>query len=189
MFYRLLSRAVEGLIFLGATTIVTIVTTEVVLRYVFMHSLIFTEELSRYLMVWIVFLGSVLAVRDGAHIHINFLTKRFDQRFAHIGLSLTVLSPHSQHIHPVRASGRCRRAGGRRPDCHSCLVAGVHVQHLTLDYAHSVRVRSTHEPRRNRPAHRDDGGGSLKVEVVPVITIIDGAVVACRKHDHFPLWR
>ena len=80
MFYRLLSRAVEGLIFLGATTIVTMVTTEVVLRYVFMHSLIFTEELSRYLMVWIVFLGSVLAVRDGAHIHINFLTKRFNQR-------------------------------------------------------------------------------------------------------------
>jgi TRAP-type C4-dicarboxylate transport system permease small subunit len=80
MFYRLLSRAVEGLIFLGATTIVTIVTTEVVLRYVFMHSMIFTEELSRYLMVWIVFLGSALAVRDGAHIHINFLTKRFNQR-------------------------------------------------------------------------------------------------------------
>lgn len=80
MFYRWLSRAVEGLIFLGATTIVTMVTTEVVLRYVFMHSLIFTEELSRYLMVWIVFLGSALAVRDGAHIHINFLTKRFNQR-------------------------------------------------------------------------------------------------------------
>lgn len=80
MFYRLLSRAVEGLIFLGATTIVSIVTTEVVLRYVFKHSLIFTEELSRYLMVWIVFLGSTLAVRDSAHIHINFLTKRFNQQ-------------------------------------------------------------------------------------------------------------
>ena len=80
MFYRLLSRAVEGLIILGATTIVSVVTTEVVLRYLFKHSLIFTEELSRYLMVWIVFLGSALAVRDGSHIHINFLTKRFDPR-------------------------------------------------------------------------------------------------------------
>jgi TRAP-type C4-dicarboxylate transport system permease small subunit len=80
MFYRLLSRAVEGLIILGATTIVTIVTTEVVLRYVFSQSLIFTEELSRYLMVWIVFLGSALAIRDGSHININFLTKRFNQR-------------------------------------------------------------------------------------------------------------
>ena len=77
MFYRILSRAVEGLIFIGATTIVTIVTTEVILRYLFKHSLIFTEELSRYLMVWIVFLGSTLAIRDSSHIHINFLTKRF----------------------------------------------------------------------------------------------------------------
>ncbi len=80
MFYRLLSRVVEGLIFLGATTIITIVTIEVILRYVFKHSLIFTEELSRYLMVWIVFLGSALAIRDGSHIHINFLAKRFSQR-------------------------------------------------------------------------------------------------------------
>lgn len=80
MFYRLLSRAVEGLVILGATTIVSIVTTEVVLRYLFKHSLIFTEELSRYLMVWVVFLGSALAVRDGSHIHINFLTKRFNPR-------------------------------------------------------------------------------------------------------------
>ena len=80
MFYRVLSRAVEGLIVLAATTLVTIVTTEVVLRYGFKHSLIFTEELSRYLMVWIVFLGSALAVRDGSHIRINFLIKRFNQR-------------------------------------------------------------------------------------------------------------
>ena len=80
MFYRLLSRAVEGVIILCAATIVAVVTTEVILRYVFSHSLIFTEELSRYLMVWIVFLGSALAVRDGSHININFLTKRFNRR-------------------------------------------------------------------------------------------------------------
>ena len=77
MFYRSLSRVVEGLIILGATTIVTMVTAEVILRYLFKHSLIFTEELARYLMVWIVFLGSALAIRDGSHIHISFLTKRF----------------------------------------------------------------------------------------------------------------
>ena len=93
MFYRLLSRAVEGLIILGATTIVSVVFTEVVLRYLFKHSLIFTEELSRYLMVWIVFLGSALAVRDGSHIHINFLTKRFNpQNQAWLRLSAHILT-------------------------------------------------------------------------------------------------
>ena len=76
MFYRLLSRVVEGLIVTGAAAIVTIVTAEVILRYIFKHSLIFTEELSRYLMVWIVFLSSALAIRDSAHIRINMVVKR-----------------------------------------------------------------------------------------------------------------
>ena len=78
MFYRILSRLIETAIIIGAAFIVAIVTSEVVLRYVFKHSLIFTEELSRYLMVWIVFLGSALAIRDKAHIRINILTKRLN---------------------------------------------------------------------------------------------------------------
>lgn len=78
MFYRILSRLIEIAIIIGAAFIVAMVTSEVVLRYVFKHSLIFTEELSRYLMVWIVFLGSALAVRDKAHIRINILTKRLN---------------------------------------------------------------------------------------------------------------
>jgi TRAP-type C4-dicarboxylate transport system permease small subunit len=97
LFFRLLSRFVEGLIILGATVIVTIVTIEVVLRYVFGHSLIFTEELSRYLMVWVVFLGGAIAVRDDAHIRINVLVKRLSVKTHQIvrvtayGLTITFL--------------------------------------------------------------------------------------------------
>jgi TRAP-type C4-dicarboxylate transport system permease small subunit len=80
MFLRLLSRLVESLVIFGAAVIVTMVTTEVMLRYVFSHSLIFTEEFSRYLMVWIVFLGSALAIRDGSHIQIGILTNRLSPR-------------------------------------------------------------------------------------------------------------
>jgi C4-dicarboxylate transporter DctQ subunit len=71
---------VEGLIILCATVVVSIVTTEVILRYIFSHSLIFTEELARYLMVWIVFLGAALAVRDGSHIKISMVVKHFHHR-------------------------------------------------------------------------------------------------------------
>lgn len=78
MFFRVLSRLIEIAIIIGAAFIVSIVTTEVILRYVFKHSLIFTEELSRYLMVWIVFLGGAMAVRDEAHIRINILVKRLN---------------------------------------------------------------------------------------------------------------
>ena len=81
MFYRLLSKLIEVLIVAGATILVTIVTCEVVLRYLFGHSLIFTDELSRYLMVWIVFLGSALAIRDEAHIRINILSRRLPTSF------------------------------------------------------------------------------------------------------------
>jgi C4-dicarboxylate transporter DctQ subunit len=80
MFFRLLSRLVESLVILLAGIIVAIVTAEVALRYLFSHSMIFTEELSRYLMVWVVFLGSALAIRDGSHIHIQILVKRLGPR-------------------------------------------------------------------------------------------------------------
>lgn len=84
MFLRILSRLIEIAIILGAAFIVTIVTTEVILRYVFKHSLIFTEELARYLMVWIVFLGSALAIRDKAHIRINILVKKLNPTFRQV---------------------------------------------------------------------------------------------------------
>ena len=84
MFYRLLSRFVESLVILLAGFIVTMVTAEVTLRYLFGHSLIFTEELSRYLMVWIVFLSSALAIRDGSHIHIRILVNRLGPRLQKI---------------------------------------------------------------------------------------------------------
>jgi TRAP-type C4-dicarboxylate transport system permease small subunit len=84
MFFRLLSRLVESLVILIAGIIVAIVTAEVILRYLFSHSLIFTEELSRYLMVWIVFLGSALAIRDGSHIRIQLLVNRLGTRMQQI---------------------------------------------------------------------------------------------------------
>ncbi|MEW6261620.1 MAG: TRAP transporter small permease [Thermodesulfobacteriota bacterium] len=76
MFYRLLSRLVEWLVIVAAAIIVGAVTIEVILRYVFGGSLVFTEELTRYVMVWIVFLGSALAIRDNTHIGIDVVVKR-----------------------------------------------------------------------------------------------------------------
>jgi TRAP-type transport system small permease protein len=76
MIHRLLVRVIEALVVVIATVIVSVVSIEVVLRYLFGISLILTEELSRYLMVWLVFLGAALAVNDDAHIRITFFTDR-----------------------------------------------------------------------------------------------------------------
>lgn len=73
---RYLSRAVEFIVVIAMAVVVAVVTTEVVMRYIFLHSLIITEELSRYLMVWIVFLGSALVIKDGEHIRISVFVNR-----------------------------------------------------------------------------------------------------------------
>lgn len=116
MFLRLLSRFVEGLVIFGATVIVTIVTIEVVLRYIFGLSLIFTEELARYLMVWIVFLGGALAVKDDSHIRINVLVQRLSPRLGRLvritahGLTmflLVVLTVEGTKILPRQLDQMC----------------------------------------------------------------------------------
>ena len=43
----------------------------VVCRYVFNFSLIWVEELTRYMMVWLGFLGSGLVLRFGAHVAVD----------------------------------------------------------------------------------------------------------------------
>jgi TRAP-type C4-dicarboxylate transport system permease small subunit len=73
---RILAHILEGFVILLATVIVSVVTTDVTLRYLFGRSLVITQELSRYLMVWIVFLGSALAIRDNSHIRISVLVNR-----------------------------------------------------------------------------------------------------------------
>jgi TRAP-type C4-dicarboxylate transport system permease small subunit len=65
---RLLVRALEALVVLGMAVVAVVVIAEVVLRYSAGWSLIVTEELSRYGMIWVALLGSVLVLRDEGHL-------------------------------------------------------------------------------------------------------------------------
>ena len=64
----------------GAT--VMVVGSQVVFRYAFNSSLTWTEELSRYLFSWIIFLGAAIAVKDGAHIGVDFLIVKLPAKVA-----------------------------------------------------------------------------------------------------------
>ena len=55
----------------GATILV--VTAQVLWRYVLNDSLVWTEEASRYLFVWMTFIGAALAVKEGTHIQVTAL--------------------------------------------------------------------------------------------------------------------
>lgn len=74
---RGVTRALEALTLLGMSVVFVTIVVEVVLRYGFGSSLIFTEELTRYTMVWVAFLGGVVALRDGAHVATGGIGERF----------------------------------------------------------------------------------------------------------------
>jgi TRAP-type C4-dicarboxylate transport system permease small subunit len=48
----------------------------VLLRYVFNSGIVWSEELSRYLFIWLVFLGAIGALKDNEHLGIDSLVKR-----------------------------------------------------------------------------------------------------------------
>jgi TRAP-type C4-dicarboxylate transport system permease small subunit len=49
---------------------------QVIARYAFGHPITWTEELSRYMFVWVVFVGAGVAERDRAHITLDFIVSR-----------------------------------------------------------------------------------------------------------------
>lgn len=44
---------------------------QVIFRYVVQSSLSFSQELARYLFIWVIFLGAVSALREDSHIQVN----------------------------------------------------------------------------------------------------------------------
>ncbi len=60
--------ALQALVLAAMAVVAIVVIVEVVLRYTLGQSLVVTEELSRYLMVWVAFLGSVLVIHERGHI-------------------------------------------------------------------------------------------------------------------------
>ena len=55
---------------------VVLVFGNVVLRYAFNSGITMSEELSRWVFVWMVFLGAVVALRGGAHLGTDSLVSR-----------------------------------------------------------------------------------------------------------------
>ena len=65
---------IEEILLAVLLLIMSIVTfTQVITRYVFFYSLPWSEELTRYLMIWLTFLGGALAIEKGSHIGVDLL--------------------------------------------------------------------------------------------------------------------
>jgi TRAP-type C4-dicarboxylate transport system permease small subunit len=65
-----------ALIAVGLMVMVALVFGNAVLRYLFNSGITVSEELSRWIFVWITFLGAVVAIRNHAHLGTDFLVGR-----------------------------------------------------------------------------------------------------------------
>ncbi|WP_281915575.1 TRAP transporter small permease [Caldimonas thermodepolymerans] len=71
-----LRRLAEAAMALGMAGMVLAVFTNVVLRYVFDTGIVFYEELSRLLFVWLVCIGAIVASVEHKHLGFDMLTSR-----------------------------------------------------------------------------------------------------------------
>lgn len=68
-------RAIKATIALCLAVMVVLVFGNVVLRYVFNSGITVSEELSRWLMVWLTFLGAIVALREHSHLGVDTLVR------------------------------------------------------------------------------------------------------------------
>jgi TRAP-type C4-dicarboxylate transport system permease small subunit len=69
-------RLVEGLIALMLAVMVVLVFGNVVLRYAFNSGITVSEEVSRWLFVWLTFLGAIVALKEKGHLGTDMLVSR-----------------------------------------------------------------------------------------------------------------
>lgn len=74
------TKTTEVAIIILVSCLTCIVASSVFFRYVIGYSIFFASELARYLLVWIVFLASSLAIRNGSHIGVEFFKRIVPQK-------------------------------------------------------------------------------------------------------------
>ena len=77
-------RGVEYLLSALGISMAVIVAAEVFCRYLLNHSLFWSEELARYILVWLTFLGSTAAYWRKAHPGIDLLSARMGPRLRRV---------------------------------------------------------------------------------------------------------
>jgi TRAP-type C4-dicarboxylate transport system permease small subunit len=86
-----INRAVEWLMafLLGLMTLVTGIA--IAGRFLFAYSLFWSDEVTRFLLIWIAFLGMSVGVRRGAHPGIDTVTRALSPQTARIVLCLAAI--------------------------------------------------------------------------------------------------
>lgn len=66
----------DKILFILMALIIAIMFAQVLFRYVFNHSLSWSEESAKFIFVWLVFLGAAVCIKERVHIGVEFLIER-----------------------------------------------------------------------------------------------------------------
>lgn len=75
--YKALEKVIRYMVLILLALMVIIVFANVVSRYYLHYSLAWSEEVARFMLVWLVFLGSFLAYIHDEHLGLDILVKKF----------------------------------------------------------------------------------------------------------------
>jgi TRAP-type transport system small permease protein len=79
-FVRLLVRAERGLSVVLLGTLVALMAAQVVARYVFGSPIAWTEELARFVLIWLGFMGAAFVMGEGRHIAVDVVSRTLSRR-------------------------------------------------------------------------------------------------------------
>ncbi|MFW3613393.1 TRAP transporter small permease [Billgrantia antri] len=87
---RALDAVIQPIVFLGMAALIGVITLQIVSR-VFFTAVGWTEEVARFLLIWITFLGATLAFQRGRHIAVTFVVDALPPRLAQLARIVAVL--------------------------------------------------------------------------------------------------
>ncbi len=73
---RAVDRILDGATLALLTALLLVVGAQIFARYVLNHSLFWSEELARYLFIYLVFLGAAIVLRREGHIQVSFFVEK-----------------------------------------------------------------------------------------------------------------
>jgi TRAP-type C4-dicarboxylate transport system permease small subunit len=81
-------KALEAVMVLCLAAMCVMVFGNVVLRHVFDSGINTSEELARFMFIWLTFLGAIVAMRDGGHLGMDMVVRRLTGRVRQAALLL-----------------------------------------------------------------------------------------------------
>ena len=88
---KYLTSAMNGVIVISLALMVIMVFSNVVLRYVFNSGITVSEEMSRFVFVWLTFIGAIVAMREGAHLGVDTVVTKLPRLGKKVCLAISEL--------------------------------------------------------------------------------------------------